>query len=190
MRRMKSPAAAAFLAVVLWSSLGVAGDSQSVEIKISGYAKPVCVLPSGSQAAGTNAQFANNNLLIDSLLDETTATVKASSARIVFPGVMCNYSAVVSLGTMHGGLISDGNTPDHTNGFLKKVDYVVTGSWGDVEFPTLNTATASPGAIVTTETVGANKGDLVVNFSTQNGNIPVLEGQFTDVLVLKVGAAL
>jgi hypothetical protein len=181
---------AAFLVGMSFAGQAGAADSDSVEIRISGEAKPVCALPAQPDSATVNAQFSNNVLTIDKLLDDNTAIVKASSANLTFRQVMCNYGATITLATQKGGMTSDGVTTDLTGGsFLKRVDYKVRGSWGNLQLTELDTAGASPGAQVTTQAGGANNGDLTLTILTEDGNTPVVEGVFDDLLVLKIGAA-
>src|SRR5688500_8117233 len=71
----------------------ISAESSDSQIEISGTVGRVCVLPTPTQTAGSNARFNNGQLVIDELIDENTATVRASSVQITFPKAMCNYNA-------------------------------------------------------------------------------------------------
>jgi hypothetical protein len=172
-----------------YANQAYSADSSSVEIQMTGYAQPVCRLPGGSQQSASNATFSNGILTISSLLDPTTATVKAASVKIIFPNVMCNYKATISIASMNGGLKTDGTTPNLSGDFLEKVPYKIEGIWGGLALPTLDTATAGT-TPVTKEAGGANRGTLEVTVSTVDGNTPVVAGQLGDGIVIKLGTAI
>ena len=138
---------------------------------------------------GRQHPYSGNKLIIGNLIDPATAKVKIAAAEITFPEVMCNYKAVVSLGTLNAGLVPAIPVTDPEGVFLTKVPYTVTGSWGNFVLPTLNTATAAPASAVTKEADGARRNTLVLTFSTTESNKPLVAGDFTDVLEFKVGAA-
>jgi hypothetical protein len=190
MSRKFKVSAAALLVFTGLVGQAVAGESDSVEIRISGEAKPVCALPQ-AQGAGANASFSNNVMTIQKLIDDTNATVQPSSLDLTFQGVMCNYGATISIASANGGLASDETVSDLTGGaFLKLIPYRVQGSWGGIQLNELNTANVTAGGSVTTPAGGANYGDLTLKIFTEKGAIPVIQGEFTDILVLKVGAIL
>lgn len=181
--------AAASLALLLAGDPARSADSASTEIQMSGYAQPVCKLPGGTQTSANNATFSNGVLTIANLLDANTATVKAASVKITFPEVMCNYKATISIASQNGGLKTDGTTPNLSGDFLETVPYKIEGIWGGLALPTLDTTTAGT-VPVTKDATGANRGTLELTVSTVDGNTPVVEGQMSDRIVLKVGSAL
>jgi hypothetical protein len=166
-----------------------AQDSGSTQIEITGRAQPVCTLSPSTQTAGANASYANNKLTISSLIDPATAKINSAIAEITFSEVMCNYKAVVSLSTLNAGLVPAVPVTDPDGVFLTKVPYTVTGSWGSFALPTLNTATAAPASAIIKEADGARRNSLVLNFATVQSDTPLVAGDFSDVLELKVGAA-
>jgi hypothetical protein len=166
-----------------------AQDSGSAEIEITGRAQPVCTLSPSTQTAGANASYANNRLTISNLIDPATAKINSAVAEITFSEVMCNYKAIVSLGTLNAGLVPAVPVTDPDGAFLTKVPYTVTGSWGSFALPTLNTATTAPASVVIKEADGARRNSLVLNFTTLKSDAPLVAGDFSDVLELKVGAA-
>ena len=180
---------AALITAGLFVNHAQSADSSSVEIQMSGYAQPVCKLPGGTQTSANNATYNNGVLTISDLLDATTATVKAASVKITFEDVMCNYKATISIASMNGGLKTEGTTANLSGDFLETVPYKIEGTWGGLALPVLDTATAGT-VPVTKEAGGANRGTLELTVSTVDGNTPVVEGQMSDRIVLKVGSAL
>ena len=180
---------AALIPATFCTSQVYSADSSSVEIQMSGYAQPVCQLPGGTQKSASNATFNNGLLTIPNLIDQNTAMVKAASVTIEFPNVMCNYKATISIGSMNGGLKTDGAIPNLSGDFLEKVSYKIQGTWGGLALPTLDTSTAGT-TPVNKDAGGANRGTLQLIVSTVDGNTPVVAGDFKDNLVLKVGSAL
>lgn len=179
----------ALLAILLGGNSARSDDSGSVEIQMSGYAQPVCKLPGGTQTSASNATYSNGLLTISNLVNSNTATVKAASIKITFPDVMCNYKATITIGSVNGGLKTDGSTPNLSGDFLEKIPYKIEGIWGGLTLPTLDTAV--DGTVpVTKDAGGANRGTLELTVSTVDGNVPVVEGQMSDRIVLKVGSAL
>jgi hypothetical protein len=180
---------AALIATTLIANHAQSADSASTEIQMTGYAQPVCKLPGGQQTSASNATYNNGVLTISNLLDPGTATVKAASVKITFPDVMCNYKATISIASMNGGLKTDGTTPNLTGDFLETVPYKIEGTWGGLALPILDTATAGT-TPVSKDAGGANRGVLELTVSTVDGNTPVVEGQMSDRIVLKVGSVL
>jgi len=189
MQKSYKTAGAVFAVAAMISGNLQAADSASTDIKLKGHAKPGCLMPGPTVGSANNAAFANNTLTFENLLDEASSTVKASSVALTFPGVMCNYNATVSLSTTNGGMTSTSGTTDISGNFLQRVDYVVRASWGGLNLPELKTVSMSAGGHVSREAGGANRADLVVNILTEDGSTPVIEGQFEDTLVVKIGAA-
>jgi hypothetical protein len=189
---MKSALKVIMTTLVLTTAPDIAAqaqDSGSAEIEITGRAQPVCTLSNSTQTAGSNAQYVNNKLTINNLIDPATARVNTAAAEITFAEVMCNYKAVISLSTLNAGLVPAVPVTDPDGAFLTKVPYTVTGTWGSFTLPTLNTSNSAPASAIIKEADGARRNALVLNFSTTESDIPLVAGDFSDVLELKVGAA-
>jgi hypothetical protein len=168
-----------------------ASDSASTSIEMTGDAKPVCRLPSPSTQATANASFSGNKMVIEQLLDETNATVKASQVRLTFAGVMCNYNAYLVLSSANGGMTRISGSDDaiaDSGTFLKRVDYKVVANWGTVKIDNFNTATLPENHTAWVNVGGANSADLGISIITEDGSIPVLQGHYSDTLTIKVGS--
>jgi len=169
-----------------------ADPTASMQLRIEGFAEKVCILPEPRQSLATNASFNGGQLVeIQQMIDESDATLNASSIRLEFPAAMCNYPAKVSVTTTNGGLIRNGQGQAQpvsgSGGLLDKVDYRLTAQWGDVELPALATAGAAPGETVSVEAGGANLADLIIDIAIDEQDTPVLTGQYMDDIEVTLG---
>lgn len=174
------------LASCVFSGGLAALESAGSNLTVGGEAKQVCRLPAPTVGQTSNAGFASSTINITKLLDDTNATVKASSITLTYPSALCNYNAIISLATANGGLVTQ--SPG-APGFLNKVDYVIQGTWGGVTLPMLDTTGKTPNSYVSADAGGAAVGDLVLNITMPDGTMPVVAGQFSDIITVKIGAA-
>jgi hypothetical protein len=150
----------------------------------------VCVLGSASASgAASNATYAANTITLTQFLDPTTALVNQSTLTLQTANAMCNYNAWLSLSSQNGGLTSSnaGGIAAGSSGFLTVVPYSVQANWGTVNV-SLDTSTGAKLAKV--QAGGANSGSLSLTFMTQKSALPVVEGTYTDIVTVKVGASL
>lgn len=169
---------------------GTGSGSASTQITITGHAGQVCSLPEAS--TGKNAVFAEysgGNVTLTRLIDGQSALVNPSSIQIEFQKAMCNYSASLSLASKNNGLVSsNASTLLSGEGFITKIPYIATVTWGRVSL-TLDTA-ATSSAPTTVSVSGANHTDLTVSIATQQSTLPVPQGTYSDTLTLQIGAPL
>jgi hypothetical protein len=184
--RLSQLAIAALLSPAL-AGAAISAESSDSQIEISGTVGRVCVLPTPIQTAGSNARFNNGQLVIDELIDENTATVRASSVQITFPKAMCNYNASITIGSQNVGLTLQAEQQALSDNFIRKVPYKLNGKWGSVDIPVLDTASEG---MVSRTAGGANLGDLTITVTTENGTQPALHGEYRDIIVLKLGSAM
>jgi hypothetical protein len=73
-----------------------------------------------------------------------------------------------------------------SNQFLTQVNYTATAKWGTLADLVLNTSTngTDPVSLVSS---GPNKGDLIVTLQTPAASAPLVEGEYQDTLIIKVG---
>jgi hypothetical protein len=100
---------------------------------------------------------------------------------------MCNNNAWLRLQSRNGGLTSNtaSGVAPQSGGFLTVIPYTVAAAWGGLNL-TLDTSTGAKVAKVPTG--GANAGSLRLNLVTQKSASRVLQGTYSDVLTVKVGA--
>jgi hypothetical protein len=167
-----------------------AADSASSELTISGTSPQICQMPDPSATNTGNASYTNAEITVTNLVNPQDATVQSWSASLNYTEVMCNYAAVLSLKSQNGGMTVIGTQTTPVGGqFLTKVDYTATAKWGSLSELVLNTSSDGVEP-VSLQTAGANKADLTVDIETDASNIPLLEGQYQDTLIIKVGPSV
>ena len=175
---------------ILLPSGAIAKDSASARITMTGNAKSVCRLPSPSASNASNASFDGSKIVIGELLDEETATVKASEVAITFPGVLCNYNANLTVTSTNRGMTRTAGTDVALTGsgtFLDRLHYQIAVSWGSVKIDNFDTALLLSDGKIVRESGGANASDLYMKISMPKGNAPVLAGTYTDNIDINLG---
>ena len=163
-------------------------SSGSTNYTLTGLAVPVCVLGSASASGtATNATYAANTITLTQFLDPTTALVNQSSLMLQTTNAMCNYNAWLSVSSQNGGLTSGSGGAITSGSFLTVVPFSVTANWGNLGV-SLDTSTGAKLAKV--QTGGAISGNLTLSFATQKSTVPVVQGTYTDIVTVKVGASL
>jgi hypothetical protein len=176
-------AAAAFAAPVL------AASSDSTSLSLTGFAGEVCKLSGQTQGGATeNASYSNGLYTITSFIDPDTAFPRASSGTITLTQAYCNYGTKIEITSENKGLKNTGSQVAPSD-FITKVDYTITATWGSLQLPVLNTAT-TPNGTISLDSGAANKGDIVLEIRTPNIDAPALNGQFNDVIKIKIGATI
>ncbi len=165
-------------------------SSASTTFTINGVAVPVCLLGSPAPAGGaSNATFSANAITLTQFIDPSTALVNDSNMTLQIANAMCNYNAWLSVSSQNGGLKSS-NAPTvvaGSQGFMTIVPYSVQANWGSIGV-LLDTSTG--GTVAKTQAGGANSGSLSLAFATHKSTLPVVQGIYTDVVTVKIGASL
>ena len=165
-------------------------DTASNEISIQGVAPRVCNMPDPNATNMGNTAYVSATVTINELISETDASLESWEATLSYPDVMCNYGATLTLLSRNGGLRRSGGSAIPVGGaFLNRIDYTATASWGNLDDLVLNTAThgTSP---VSLQASAPNRGDLTVRLQSLPSDLPVAQGQFDDILVVKVGPSI
>ena len=186
--------------VLMLAGLGVAATLQAGlaqeathnpryhQLSVTTTVLPVCTLSSPAiSGASVNASYAANTITLTQVIDPTTARVNEASLTLQIANAMCNNNAWLRFQSRNGGLTAStaSGVASGSRGFLTVIPYTVAATWGGLNL-TLDTST---GAKVAKEpTRGANAGSLSLNLVTQKSALPVLEGTYSDVLTVKVGA--
>ena len=187
-------------AVLMFASLGVAttlqaGHAQEAThhshhhpLSVTTTVMPVCTLSAPAVAgASANASYAANMITLTQAIDPTTARVNQASLTLQIANAMCNNNAWLRLLSRNGGLISS-TASDGASGsgpFVTVIPYTVAATWGGLHL-TLDTSTGAKVAKVPTG--GPNAGSLNLNLITEKSALPLLQGTYSDVLTVKVGA--
>lgn len=180
------------IAASAWCSAGSAraADSASGELQLRGTAPRVCQMPDPTAVNSGNASVQSMTVTVNSLVNQQDSTIQAWQASLNYAGVMCNYSATLSLRSLRGGMKIVGPAVQPVGGtFLTQVDYTATAKWGNLPDLILNTASngTEPVSVLSP---GPNKADLLININTPGSTVPLVEGSFQDTLIIKVGPAI
>jgi hypothetical protein len=160
----------------------------SNSLSLTASAAPVCLLSSPIVSGSSlNAGYAVNSVTLTQLIDPTTALANDSSISLQIAHALCNHSAWLSLGSRNGGLTSSTGASVAAGQFLTVIPYVAAASWGGL---TLTLDTGSGVNIAKGEVAGANSGSLSLNIAVHKGATPVVQGTYSDVLTVKIGAPL
>ena len=162
--------------------------SASVNFALTGTAVPVCLLGAATATGGaTNATYAANTITLTQFIDPSTALVTASTMPLQISNAMCNYNAWLSVSSQNGGMTSSNASTVVGGSFLTTVPYTVQASWGTLTV-TLDTSTGNK--VAKTQAAGANAGALSLNFATVASTLPVVQGTYSDVVTVKIGASM
>ena len=149
---------------------------------------PVCTLSSPAvSGASVNASYAANTITLTQVVDPTMALVNEASVTLQSANAMCNNNAWLRLQSRNGGLTSNtaSGVTSGSGAFLTVIPYTVAATWGGF-YLTLDTSTGA--RVAKAPTGGANAGSLSLNLVTQKSALPLLQGTYSDVLTVKVGA--
>lgn len=173
--------------VVLAAHAAEAADTGSGELQIRGTAIRVCQMPDPTAVNSGNASVQSMTITVNDLVNQQDATIQAWQASLNYPGVMCNYGATLSLRSLNGGMkiVGPSVTPV-SNQFLTQVNYTATAKWGTLADLVLSTSTngTDPVSLVSP---GPNKGDLIITLQTPASTAPLVQGEYQDTLIIKVG---
>jgi hypothetical protein len=165
-------------------------DSASGELQIQGVAQRTCLMPDPTAINSGNASVQSMTVTVNNLINQQNATIQAWQVSLNYPGVMCNYGATLSLRSLNGGMKAVGPalTPV-SNQFLTQVNYTATAKWGTLSDLVLNTSTngTDPVSLVSP---GPNMADLLVSLQTPASTAPLVEGNYQDTLIIKVGPTI
>jgi hypothetical protein len=188
--RWKSFAALA-LTLAGGSHSAVAADSGSAELRLNAVAAGVCKMAEpNSTGAGGNTAVQGINITVNNLIKQDDATIQAWQATMNYPSVMCNYAAVLSIRSHNGGMKIVGPAVQPVSGdFLNEVEYTIKAKWGDLAEITLDTA-ANGTDPVSLEAPGAVQADLLVTMQAPASTLPLVKGEYQDIVYVKVGPTI
>jgi hypothetical protein len=187
----KSAAVALLAAVGVFAQAAKADDTSSASqtFTINGTAAPVCLLGTPNASGSNNATFSANTITLTQFIDSSTALVNDASMTLETSKAMCNYNAWLSVSSQNGGLKPNNATPvlSGSGGFLTLVPYTVDANWGAVH---VSLDTSSGNTIARVQAGGANSGSLSLVIATHKSSLPVVQGNYSDVVTVKLGASM
>jgi len=177
-------------AMLCTAPVAQAADNASGELQIRGTAPRVCRMPDPTAVNSGNASVQNMTITVNDLVNPQDSTIQAWQASLNYPGVMCNYSATLSLRSLNGGMKNVGPAVQPVGGtFVTQVNYTATAKWGNLADLILDTG-ANGTDPVSLQSSGPNRADLLITLQTPASTTPLVEGQYQDTLIIKVGPSV
>ena len=165
-------------------------DRASRPIVLHGDAPAGCVANSARASNQINATYQDNGptggvVVFPVLVDESTATTRASSIELAVP-VVCNTSHLITVRSNNGALVRVGasGARSGSGGFGEVQGYGVAVQWQQ-QTAQIGTQTASA-AISYNQPA---KGDLIVDIAVPQGTQPLIAGTYTDAVVVEIRPA-
>ncbi|MFM5950935.1 MAG: hypothetical protein ACKOPM_17175 [Novosphingobium sp.] len=178
----------AALAIAFSATGAMAQDTTHAtqRIEFHGDAPAGCVANSAraSKQIGTiyQAEGPTSGLVtFPNLVDESTATARASSIELAVP-VVCNTSHYITVRSFNGALVRQGaGGANSAGGFSESLGYNVGLQWQDLtaQLNSSNTNTAIAYG-------QPAKGDLIVDIAVPRGSQPLVAGTYTDAVVVEI----
>lgn len=188
---MRAPATtllSAALALAFSATGAIAQDTTHAtqRLEFHGDAPAGCVA-NAARASKQNGTIYQDNgptggvVTFPNLVDESTATARASSIQLAVP-VVCNTSHLITVRSYNGALIRQGaGGANSAGGFSESQGYDVGLQWQDL------TAQLSPSNTNTSIAYGQPaKGDLTIDIAVPRGTQPLVAGTYTDAVVVEI----
>ena len=192
---IRSPCLATLLAAL---ALPLAAQAQTspdnaagrTQFEIAGVAQPLCLVGQPVATSVANARFSadgvsGGTLDIVALSDPETARGNAAAATIVVP-VTCNAAHDLAIGSSNGGLMRIGGGRAQIDGFDQFIPYAVQYGWAGRDMA----GTSDNTAPLALSVPHAGKGDLAVAITLDGTSAPLVAGNYEDVLLIEIAAAM
>ena len=165
-------------------------DRSSQKLEVLGDAPAACVANAATATNQVNAMFQSNGptggvVVFPTLVDQTTATARASSIALSLP-VVCNTSHRITLRSANGGLQREGSSAggNSAGGFREFQSYDVSLEWQG------QTAAIGAGSNSAALAQGQPaKGDMRIDIAVPQGTRPLVAGTYTDSVVVEIRPA-
>jgi hypothetical protein len=182
------PLAAAL--VVAAASGAVAANTSSWQFNLSTTVPGTCSIQNGHTTGALNAVVGSpgtspTTINFSQAVNPTTAFMNAANATWA-ADAMCNNFATQATLASQAGTMSNPSLPTVVAGaFLSKVDYTVVGNWASVTLIPLiaNKPPQTPTTSVT-QIGGAINGPLQLVFQVPASGVPLIAGNYSDVMTL------
>lgn len=178
--------------LALCSSTTHAGAEQNMGI--GGDVPPMCKVASApTRTDSTNmrlgqADLSEATIIIDELIDPQTAQLKASSINLRFD-VTCNGPHQVEIRSRDGALKPQNLPEILTERFNPQVNYIATLTWNNDTLAITadgNAASTQAGSTTAFAVAGTAELEVRVDASINDMTRPVVEGVYSDTLVITV----
>lgn len=159
-------------------------------LEMQGDAPAGCVANAARASNQINATYQDNGptggvVVFPILVDESTATTRASSIQLAVP-VVCNTSHQITVRSYNGALVRLGANAARSGsgGFSETQSYDVGLQWQQ--------QTARLGGLTASAAIFYNqpaKGDLIVDIAIPRGTNPLVAGTYSDAVVVEIRPA-
>ncbi len=173
-------------------------DGGGSNLSVGGHSDPTCAFESAPALVNAtnmslnSATASSGQISINELVDQNTSTLNVASIELEISG-LCNQAHTLSLKTTSGGLVPQEAKSVAGGPFILHVNYRATVQWGN-QTAVLET-NSTPGAKSASGVIpGANQGvlnlTLDIDNTTNDMNVPLVEGTYSDTLVVQIGQPL
>jgi len=187
---------AATLLSALFSAAPAGAESdQGQSIGFGGDAPPMCAVtsaPTSSQAANVqldSADLRQGRIVIDQLVDSSTAELQPASIKLSFD-VTCNAPHRVLIKSINGALEPVNQPATLAERFVTEVYYSALLTWDNTTIEMIasgNAATARSQSLTSFAITGQVDLEIRVDASLNDMGTPLLEGTYSDTLVITLG---
>jgi len=172
-----------------------AQSDQGQSIGFGGEAPPMCAVtsaPTSSQAANVqlnSADLSQGRIVIDQLVDTSTAQLQPASITLSFD-VTCNAPHRVLIRSVNGALEPENQPAALAERFVTEVYYSALLTWDDTTIEMTasgDAATARSQSLTSFAVTGQVDLEIKVDASLNDMGTPLLEGTYSDTLVITLG---
>jgi hypothetical protein len=175
-----------------------AEDGGGSDLSVGGQAPPVCNFTAGlreveSSNMSLSSPGANaGQISINQLNDAQDSHLNRASIQLELLGV-CNKPHHLTILSTKGGLAPAIQKPVVTGSFIQHVNYRVDVNWAGRTLSLATDATPekkSPAMLIEGPNSGPLNINVIIDESTNNLQTPVVEGQYSDSLLVQIGLPL
>ncbi len=190
--------AATAIAALGFNTSAFAAVDASATVTMGGKVANTCTLgtPTLSSLNASLTPAASSSVVtFNSLANTNTAALNASGFAMNYEG-MCNMAHQIQLKAANGGLRQVTPVAVLGGNFVERIGYTATATWGgQTASPAIDATStgAAPAAAEKQDTktvAGANAGTLVLQVTIPSNAAPVVAGDYTETLTLKVAATI
>jgi len=172
-----------------------AQSDQGQSIGFGGDAPPMCAVtsaPTSNQAANVqlnSADLSQGRIVIDQLVDTNTAQLQPASIKLSFD-VTCNAPHRVLIKSINGALEPESQPATLAGQFVTEIYYSALLTWDDttIEMTASGEAsTARSDSLTSFAVTGQVDLEIKVDASLNDMGTPLLQGKYSDTLIITLG---
>lgn len=148
---------------------------------------PLCVIGSAFVAPNDGINILNNSsgnvsVSFDNFVDAQTSLARSLDLEVTL-GAMCNSSHLVSVASLNGGMKSQ-NSEGNNSTFVSRRDYQTSIEWAGLQIGF--TTDGQTGNKAKLEIDKARKDFLRIKINAPAGTLPLVAGQYSDILQINI----